>query len=71
MKMKYAIATLITLVTTASWAGYDYPIDDGFVATIVGTPNEYVADLPTDIPREEKSLIVFPDRSYPDFIPRP
>lgn len=61
---------IATLLSTACWADYNYPIDNALAATVIGTPKEFVADLPADIPREEKSLVVFPDREYPDFIPR-
>jgi len=61
---------IATVLSTACWADYNYPIDNALAATIIGTPKEFIADLPADIPREEKSLIVFPDRELPDFVPR-
>jgi len=61
---------IAAVISTACWADYNYPIDNALAATIIGTPKEFIADLPADIPREEKSLIVFPDREYPEFVPR-
>ncbi|MDC0362127.1 hypothetical protein OAN12_03705 [Halioglobus sp.] len=44
---------------------YGYPISDRFVATVVGTPIEYEAKLPS-IPFEQRSIDIFPDRKTPD-----
>ncbi|MEE4143325.1 MAG: hypothetical protein V2I26_00870 [Halieaceae bacterium] len=47
---------------------YGYPITDRFVATILGTPEGYEADLPKDIPFRKRLLDVFPERRLPDLI---
>ena len=47
---------------------YGYPITDRFVATILGTPEGYEADLPKDIPFKKRHLDVFPERHLPDLI---
>lgn len=50
-------------------SSYQYPIHDPLAATVIGTPKEYVAPLPTDVPRKELSVVVFPDRPLIKFIP--
>lgn len=69
---RYLVATLALLFSPLCWAGngYDYPIDDALAATVVGTPKEYVAELPKKIRRSEKKVVVFPDREVKKFIPR-
>ena len=49
-------------------AAYDYPFDDPFVATVVGTPAEYRADLPERWPRKWRRTVIFEDREPPDFL---
>jgi hypothetical protein len=45
---------------------YGYPISDRFVATVVGTPAEYEADLPKKIPFKQRRITIFPERETPD-----
>ncbi len=47
-------------------AAYDYPLKDPFLATIIGTPEEFQPQLPEKIDYERLSLKVFPDRTPPD-----
>jgi predicted alpha/beta-fold hydrolase len=69
---RYVIGTLALLFSTLCLAssGYDYPIDNGLAATVIGTPKDYVAALPNKIRRSEKSVVVFPDREVKKYIPR-
>ena len=53
---------------TPTVVDYGYPITDRFVATIVGTPEGYEADLPQSIPFKKRWLNVFPERQLPDLI---
>jgi hypothetical protein len=48
---------------------YNYPIDDPFVATVIGTPKDYVAQLPKKINSFEKSISIFPNRPVKRFFP--
>ncbi|MEW5058270.1 MAG: hypothetical protein AB1Y25_11680 [Cycloclasticus sp.] len=48
---------------------YDYPFDNALIATVVGTPSEDFAKLPQNIQREEREVIVFPDREVNTFFP--
>jgi len=53
------------------WAAtepYGYPFDDPFVATVVGTPDEYRAKFDIHVPTKRRSLTVFKDREVPDFL---
>ncbi len=60
----------LTLVTaglvSAAAAAYDYPFDDPFVATVVGTPVEYRAELDVKVPLKRRSMKVFPGRKTPE-----
>jgi hypothetical protein len=47
---------------------YDYPFDDAFVATVVGTPTEYRAALPDKIPLELDSMTIFEEREIPEIL---
>lgn len=58
-------ATAAGVVTVSD---YGYPLTDRFVATVVGTPEEYQAVLPEHIPFVKRRLVVFPDRQLPDLI---
>ena len=53
---------------TATVENYGYPIHDRFVATVVGTPEGYEAELPKAIPMKKRWLDVFPERHLPDLI---
>lgn len=47
-------------------ADYGYPFADPLVATVVGTPPEYQADLPETIPLRTRELLAFRGREVPD-----
>lgn len=53
-----------------SWAttqSYDYPFNDRFEATVIGTPQEFRPDLPEQIPLKKRRLTVYEDRDLPDW----
>jgi len=56
----YAEATVVTA------ENYGYPLKDRFAATVVGTPEEYAAQLPDSIPFKERRITIFPERVTPD-----
>jgi pimeloyl-ACP methyl ester carboxylesterase len=67
--LKSTVAGLCLLFATLGWGAvsdYGYPLKDKYVATVVGTPHEYRADLPDKIPFKGKSITIFPDRVVPD-----
>lgn len=45
---------------------YTYPIDNGYAATIIGTPAEMKMRYPRAISPDEKKLVVFPQRKIPE-----
>jgi len=55
---------------TVTVENYGYPLTDRFVATVVGTPEEYEPKLPPleKIHFTKQRLNVFPDRHLPDLI---
>lgn len=68
--MKNILLSLLCLILSAITANhteaYNYPLRDPYVATIVGTPEEFQPALPEKIDYELLSLKVFPDRTPPD-----
>ena len=62
---------LCLLFAALSWGAasdYGYPLKDKYVATVVGTPHEYYADLPDKIPFRTRRITIFPDREVPDVV---
>jgi pimeloyl-ACP methyl ester carboxylesterase len=45
---------------------YGYPLVDPLEATVIGTPEIFGAELPEDIPFEERDVLVFRGRDVPD-----
>ena len=58
--------TSLTFSAVKTVENYGYPIKDRFVATVVGTPEKYQAELPKNIPFKGRSIIIFPERVTPD-----
>ncbi len=56
----------LVAVCTVEAAPYDYPFDDPYEATILGTPEKEMAPLPKKIRIKERAMTVFPDREVPD-----
>lgn len=70
--IKFAITLLLlfssVVTASANTANYDYPLENPFAATILGTPKEFKAELPKyhRIPSKDYTL-EFPDaRTIPD-----
>ncbi len=59
---------LLTSLASATVENYGYPITDRFVATVVGTPVDFEADLPKSIPFKKRRIEIFPDRTLPDVL---
>lgn len=47
---------------------YDYPFADPYVATVIGTPDEFAAVQPKDIPTKVDTIKIFPERQVPDVL---
>jgi len=75
-KSAYCIERLVTRITlfllgisltaTALADSYDYPFSNPYIATIVGTPKEFQAELPLNIPLERHSLVKEVGPELPD-----
>ena len=46
--------------------GYEFPFDNAFAATVVGTPSRLAAELPDRVPKQEIGLTLFPERRIPE-----
>ncbi len=60
-----ACGLLITSVSWATTGSYDYPIDNAYAATVIGTPPEFEPELPKKIRSKEYKLAVIEDRDIP------
>jgi hypothetical protein len=60
-------ACLLVLGSGLAYA-YDYPFTDRYVATVIGSPEEYAEALPKDIPLKYDKIKMFPDREVPDIL---
>ncbi|MGB1142115.1 MAG: hypothetical protein ACPG1A_14535, partial [Halioglobus sp.] len=63
-----ALCLCLCLPASATVENYDFPITDRFVATVVGTPEAYRAELPQKIPFRQHRITIFPDRVPPDVL---
>jgi hypothetical protein len=68
--MARALLVLLALVfalpdRAGAAQGYDFPFTSPYVATVVGTPEAYRADLP-QVTLQTRELVVFPERRTPD-----
>ncbi|MCU7938481.1 MAG: alpha/beta hydrolase [gamma proteobacterium symbiont of Bathyaustriella thionipta] len=71
--LSFTLSLLLLMTSIAAQAAqhskdYGYPLDNRYAATIIGTPAEYKAELPTyqQIPVEEYTLKVPGHREIPD-----
>ncbi len=62
------VLALFAAGTRASSENYDYPIEDRYAATVVGTPAEYQAVLPKTIPFQKRWIKIFPERELPEVV---
>lgn len=61
------VAGCILAASCAQAQPYEYPFDDRYVATVVGTPPDFRATLPEKIPLKKGRLIIFEDRDPPEW----
>lgn len=59
---------LVASLTQGAVENYDYPFEDRYVATVVGTPHADKAQLPKHIPFKKRRIVIFEDRKVPDAI---
>ena len=61
-------SVIMVLFLGTSSLAYDYPFADPYVATVVGTPTEYMEALPSDVPVKFETLQMFPEREVPGIL---
>jgi hypothetical protein len=66
--LAYACGLLLTSLAWAADSGYDYPHQERYVATVVGTPAADRAWLPKHIPFKKRRIVLFEDRKVPDAV---
>jgi len=54
------------LLVSGQATAYDFPFEDPLLATVVGTPSQYQADLPEDAPRKTLELTIKPPGQIPE-----
>lgn len=68
--MKQGLCLLFAAIwvstSSAAPAAYEYPYDNKYLATVLGTPEKYRADLPKKIPLKKRRITIFEDREVPD-----
>lgn len=62
----FSVMLLAAGAVGAASESYEYPLRDPYVATVVGTPKAFRADLPKKIPLKQARLTVFEQREAPD-----
>ena len=67
MKIRHVALLFLLAIASSAFAAeqYDYPFADPLVATILGTPSQYRAELPAKIPVTEMALTLYEDRAIP------
>jgi hypothetical protein len=71
MRLRFTTLLLCGLLASspclgvANVADYGFPLTDPLVATVVGTPPEFEADLPAEIPLQNRELLVERGRGVP------
>ena len=59
---------MIAGVASANVQDYEYPLTNRFVATVVGTPAAFEAELPERIPFKKRRIEIFPERVPPEVL---
>ena len=67
---RVTIALLLWLPVSIAWAAddYGYPLRDRYLATVVGTPAQFKAELPEKIPFKSRTITIFEDRETPEVL---
>lgn len=72
MNIAYVRGLLLLVILSFSWLAhaYDYPIDNGLEATVIGTPKAFMASMPEQVNRKDKTINIFPEREIQTVVPR-
>jgi len=62
------LCSCLLMVNISLACAYDYPFTDRYVATILGTPDEFAAPVPEEIPVKIGTLQMFPEREVPGIL---
>jgi pimeloyl-ACP methyl ester carboxylesterase len=65
------VSLIAAPVVLATSPVYDFPFKDPLVATVLGTPKDLRAEIDYDIPREDREIVIFPDRKIPSIVALP
>jgi hypothetical protein len=70
---RVVLALCLVLFPVLVWAEegsgkYAFPLANPYEATVIGTPESLMADLPVKIPVEHRSLKVYPGREVPEVL---
>jgi hypothetical protein len=65
-KLMLAAATLVIACFVPTAHAYDYPIEDRYAATVIGTPSEFAYPLPKEFPLDVRTLDT--DKQVPDVL---
>ena len=71
LRRQYVFSIAVVLAVGALFGAaeaYDYPIDDPYLATVLGTPKDYRAPLPKKIPHKIRKLKRLQSREVPDVL---
>jgi pimeloyl-ACP methyl ester carboxylesterase len=64
--LRPALCALALLAVASPVAAYDYPIEDPYAATVIGTPEAFKAALPASIPAQARTLKLRDHAAIPD-----
>ena len=62
------VSLCMTLLMSGLARAYDYPFTDPYVATVLGTPAEYAAEMPKEVPLKYDTVRMFPERQLPGIL---
>jgi hypothetical protein len=71
MRSQITLLLSCALLTSSPAAGevvtdYEYPFADPYQATVIGTPDQYRADLPAEVPAQLRELLALRGREVPE-----
>jgi hypothetical protein len=64
--IRAACVAVVALFAGVPALAYDYPLEDAFVATVVGTPADLRYETDVRVPLKRRSMQIFEDREPPD-----
>ena len=68
LKQLLGVCVCLLMLSGSMAYAYDYPFADPYVATVLGTPAEYAAKMPKDVPLKYDTVKMFPERDLPGIL---